>query len=214
MVRIAPGSPLDEIALAERFQISRTPVREALLMLAAEDLVILSPNRTSIVAVHTLDNLGEYIDTLLILSRTVVRSAALNRTSAEIANIRKAANTYKMEVLAGDTEKVLRSDLSMRSAIGHAAHNRFLNRIYYKLYETGIRTRLLHYYPNASRAELEQAAQRMGTLVESIENGDGDLSDRIVTESVLFEKTVMGRCLEPKIATAMTIVATETSRRD
>jgi DNA-binding GntR family transcriptional regulator len=43
---LAPGEPLREVALSERFGTSRTPVREALRTLAAEGLVTLLPNRT------------------------------------------------------------------------------------------------------------------------------------------------------------------------
>ena len=37
-LRIEPGSALDEVALAERFEVSRTPIREALLLLSGEGL--------------------------------------------------------------------------------------------------------------------------------------------------------------------------------
>ena len=49
-LRIDPGSAIDEVALAERFKISRTPIREALLLLSGDDLVKFLPNRTTIVA--------------------------------------------------------------------------------------------------------------------------------------------------------------------
>src|SRR3569832_1782697 len=47
---LEPGAPLDEVTLAERFDMFRTPVREALVRLAAEGLVTPLPNRTTIVA--------------------------------------------------------------------------------------------------------------------------------------------------------------------
>ena len=48
--RIAPGAKLNERALCEQLQISRTPLREAIKMLAAEGLVALLPNRGAVAA--------------------------------------------------------------------------------------------------------------------------------------------------------------------
>jgi DNA-binding GntR family transcriptional regulator len=46
---LAPGEPIPELRLCEDLQISRTPLREALKVLAAEDYVALQPNRGSVV---------------------------------------------------------------------------------------------------------------------------------------------------------------------
>ena len=82
-VRIAPGTALDEHDLAARFEVSRTPIREALLLLAGERLVQFLPNRTSIVAPFSLDNAGDYLDTALIISRAMARAAALSGRAEE-----------------------------------------------------------------------------------------------------------------------------------
>ncbi|MCC0040259.1 MAG: GntR family transcriptional regulator, partial [Brucellaceae bacterium] len=55
-VRIKPGSALDEVRLAERFKVSRTPIREALLLLSGESFVQFLPNRTTVVAPLLLNN--------------------------------------------------------------------------------------------------------------------------------------------------------------
>ncbi|MDE1997066.1 MAG: GntR family transcriptional regulator, partial [Rhizobiaceae bacterium] len=46
---ILPGEKLDEISLAQRFEVSRTPVREALRQLCAMGLVAREPNRSAVV---------------------------------------------------------------------------------------------------------------------------------------------------------------------
>ena len=46
-LRLAPGSPIDEVRLAERFGMSRTPIREALVRLAGEGLIDTLPNRAA-----------------------------------------------------------------------------------------------------------------------------------------------------------------------
>ncbi len=47
---LAPGSPIDENQLAERFSMSRTPIREALVRLASDGFVTTLPNRSTVVS--------------------------------------------------------------------------------------------------------------------------------------------------------------------
>ena len=47
---LRPGAPLDEVSLGRRFKLSRSPVREALIRLAGEKLVVILPNRSTVVA--------------------------------------------------------------------------------------------------------------------------------------------------------------------
>lgn len=76
-LRIKPGATLDEVGLAARFKVSRTPIREAFLLLLGKNFVQFLPNRTTIAAPFLLNNLGDYMDTFLILSRGAVRSTAV-----------------------------------------------------------------------------------------------------------------------------------------
>ena len=57
--RLEPGSPLKEQQLAHELGISRTPVREALLMLQAEGLIVTTPNRSAVVREHDADDLKD-----------------------------------------------------------------------------------------------------------------------------------------------------------
>src|SRR4030095_13154476 len=70
---LAPGQLLDETSLAERFGLSRSPVREALIRLAAEDLVVTLPNRSTIVAPIDLASFPKYVDALDIAQRMTSR---------------------------------------------------------------------------------------------------------------------------------------------
>ena len=61
---LAPGQPLDETGLAERFGLSRSPVREALIRLSLEELVVTLPNRSTIVAPIEIATFPAYVDAL------------------------------------------------------------------------------------------------------------------------------------------------------
>jgi DNA-binding GntR family transcriptional regulator len=78
-----PGERLDETNLATRFQVSRTPVREALKQLAITGLVAYRPNRGSVVAEMTPLQLDQMFEVIGELEATCARHAALRMTEAE-----------------------------------------------------------------------------------------------------------------------------------
>lgn len=197
-LRMMPGTALDEMALAKRFGISRTPIREALLMLASEDLVQLLPNRTSVAAPHSMDNLGEYMDVHLVLSRSVARSAALRRTSSDLEAIRASERAFRFQASSEGSEELLRADLSLRQRISDAARNSFLDKFYRLILDYGIRAKVLHYIPNASACELMDAAESASSLVDAIEARDEEECDRIVISMLGRERRILSRCLEPR----------------
>src|SRR5204862_291127 len=70
---LAPGADVDEQALVREFKLSRTPVREALLRLAHEELVEIIPNRGTRVAALHFHEVGEIFDALEITIRLTSR---------------------------------------------------------------------------------------------------------------------------------------------
>ncbi len=61
---LEPGAVLDETSLAERFGMSRSPVREALIRLAGDDLVVTLSNRSTVVAPIDLQSFPKYVEAL------------------------------------------------------------------------------------------------------------------------------------------------------
>src|ERR1044071_5204883 len=80
---LRPGEKLDEISLASRFEVSRTPVREALGHLSAMGLVDRRPNRGAIVAVVTQDHLTSMFESMAELEAICARFSAERMTTAE-----------------------------------------------------------------------------------------------------------------------------------
>ena len=85
---------LDETTLAEQFRMSRAPVREALTRLASENLVVMAPNRTTIVAPLDLTDFPRYAEALDLMQRANSRLAAQRRTEADVAALRRLANAF------------------------------------------------------------------------------------------------------------------------
>ena len=212
-LRIAPGTAIDEVALAARFEISRTPVREALMLLAGDSLVVFLPNRTSIVPPLSLHNMGEYLDMYLLLSRAVVRGVVLAADGVDRALLQSCLDDllFHLETAPGETapgetapgetapgEAALRSELALRHLLGDLASNTFQNRFYRQILDAGIRSKILHFFPNARPADLAAIRLSWQLLIDAILRRDADTADRITTQMLLAENEIILRSLHPK----------------
>ncbi len=201
-LRIVPGSPLDELALAARFEVSRTPIREALLLLAGERLVEILPNRTTIVAPFSLDNTGDYLDVLLIVSRAVARAAALSG-KANSVELSEHAKRFERAIEADNWEATLQSELDALRHLAGLSGNFFLIRFFDQALDMGRRAKVLHYFPNATTEERMASAGRMNALTEAVLAGDAPESDRAITGMVEEDFAIVARSLEPQFGAEM-----------
>src|SRR5690242_10296014 len=96
---VAPGSKLAQVALAERFGVSRIPVRDALAILAGEGLVQPLSNATAIVTRMSIEELQELYDLRLLIEPRTTEIAVPNVGRADILNMRK-----QMAVMAAPTD--------------------------------------------------------------------------------------------------------------
>lgn len=204
-LRIAQGSALDEIALAERFGLSRTPIREALLLLAGEDLVTFLPGRSAIVTPHTMSNAHEYMDTLMLLSRAIARLAAEARTPAAIETIETCRAGYEAAVHSGDLEAVVKADLAFHRAVSAASGNTFLGKFYSLSLDYGRRMHLLHYYPALNDEDRQNCIEAHAALAKAIEAGDGEQAERAAGAHVFSELRVVQRSLEPRVGSRFSL---------
>ncbi len=204
-VRIDPGTALDEVALARRFELSRTPVREALVMLAAEDLVTFLPNRTSIVAPHMLDNMSEYLDNHLLLARSVARQAACFRTKENLADIKEAAQRYEDALESNDVYQIFGADLAFHRAVSASCRNHFSRKFHDLSIDYGRRAFVLHYFPAFNQQERQTALVEHRALVDALEAGDQDRSDAAISNHLRSEMNVIKRTLDPKMGFDMNV---------
>ncbi len=98
--RLPPGRRLKEEELAQELGISRTPVREALLMLQAEGLVDAAPNRGATVRSHSVEDMNDLYQLRAVLEGYAARRAATRLTDEAIAALRESCNRF--DALLGD----------------------------------------------------------------------------------------------------------------
>ncbi|OYU20438.1 MAG: GntR family transcriptional regulator [Rhodobacteraceae bacterium PARR1] len=142
---LAPGALLDETTLAERFGMSRSPVREALIRLAGEELVVTLSNRSTIVAPIDIQSFPKYVEALDIAQRMNTRLAAELRTETDLATIAKRQRDFVAAVKTRNHLAMSEANRAFHMAIAHAGRNPYLSAFYDRLLNQGRRMLHLHF---------------------------------------------------------------------
>lgn len=127
--RLSPGTPLEELEVARRFGVSRTPVREAIRELAASGLVETRPHRSALVALPSLDRLRGMFEVMAELEAICAGLAAVNMTGAERRDLETLHEALGELVRQGDPQRYHEVNERFHSAIYHGSHNDYLTEI-------------------------------------------------------------------------------------
>lgn len=144
-LKLRPGDPLDETSIAERFGMSRSPVREALIWLAGDDLVVTLPNRSTIVAPIDVMSFPKYVEALDVAQRMVTRLAAALRSDEDLARIEAAQRAFEGAAETGDWLAMSEANLRFHMAIAEAGRNGYFTAFYERLLKQGRRMLHLHF---------------------------------------------------------------------
>ncbi len=119
----AAGARLDEHGLAERYGVSRTPVREALRQLAATGLIEMRPRRGAFVASITDDALSELFVAMGELEATCARLSALSMNPIQRRRLEALHVSMGEMIERGETEDYAQANRAFHLAIYAGAHN-------------------------------------------------------------------------------------------
>jgi DNA-binding GntR family transcriptional regulator len=125
-LKLAPGQEIDELGLAARFKVSRTPVREVLVRLAAEDLVEMRANRGARVALMNFAEIPAMIEILEIFERLTGRRAARFRSQKDLDRLLVLAREFEARVKADDHLGIVDVNWHFHDVIHRACRNPFL----------------------------------------------------------------------------------------
>nr|WP_321454719.1 GntR family transcriptional regulator [uncultured Cohaesibacter sp.] len=144
-LKIAPGSPIDELQLAARFSMSRTPIREALVRLAAEGLITTLPNRATIVSNIDFLNLSQFFDALTLMYRVTTRLAAANYEEGDLEGINHWKEAYAKSVETRDVFEMIATNREFHLAVANAGRNPYYISLFTRLLDEGRRILRLYY---------------------------------------------------------------------
>ena len=126
--RLHPGTPLTERELAEQLGVSRIPVRDALMQLEAEGLVVGTSNGRRVIELTERDILELY-QVRLTLEKLAIRLAAQNACSEHCDALQRALEAMRVAVKRGDSDTYRKSDLEIHRLLWQQSGNAHLVRI-------------------------------------------------------------------------------------
>lgn len=118
-----PGARLDEVMLAGRFKVSRTPVREALKQLALQGLVLCRPNRGAVVAQLTPAQMDSMFETIGELEAVCARHAAIRMTPQDRERLCAVHAQCRAALRAVDVDLYARLNHEFHLVIIEASYN-------------------------------------------------------------------------------------------
>jgi DNA-binding GntR family transcriptional regulator len=127
--QLAPGEFIDENVLAEKWQISRTPLREALKVLAAEGLVEPVPRRGSRVIEISEIDADELFPVMAMLEGRCAFEATKCATADDLRELRRLHDDLERTALAQDVDGYYKANHVFHSLVQQLAGNRWLDRV-------------------------------------------------------------------------------------
>jgi len=174
---LVSGARLVERELAAELGVSRSPIRECLLVLQMEGLAENSPGLGVVVRDITNRQVREALTVRSQLDALAAREASLNHTDEDLVLIEAALRLFELACHAQDQERISRTDSQFHERIYEAAHNSVLAsvRIGFPLYEGFYFHRDFYKYtPEAFARSLERHRQ----MLDAISNRDPDAAER------------------------------------
>jgi DNA-binding GntR family transcriptional regulator len=185
--RLEPGQRLKEEELARELGISRTPIREALLMLQAEDLVVATPNRGAIVRVHDADDLDDLYELRALLEGHATRRAAERISASELEALQAGCDRFEA-LPAEDLRALVRENLLFHNAILDIAASARLAAMVRKVIELPLVYNSYRWYsPDQKRISVHYHWQ----IVKALAAGDADRAELIMKEHVFEARDVL-----------------------
>jgi DNA-binding GntR family transcriptional regulator len=167
---LVPGEKVPEKELCERFGVSRTPLREALKVLANDGLVTLTPNRGAMISNLTLEDLEEAFPVMGALEALSGEMACANISDAEISKIKALHQKMVAHYEARELKPYFRTNQHIHEMILAAAGNQTLSSLY-----RGLEGRIRHarFLANMSTSRWTKAVQEHEEIIAALEARNG-----------------------------------------
>lgn len=176
---LAPGERISEKQLCERFGVSRTPLREALKVLASEGLVELLPNRGSRVVRLTLKTVKDTYDLMAALEGLSGELACQHISDEGIATIRQLHDTMLVHYRERELARYFQVNQRIHEAIMTASSNEVLQEMYDNLSQ---RVKRVRYSKKMTDDFWRRAVQDHEEMIAALEARDGKRLGRVLRE--------------------------------
>jgi len=186
--RLSPGTHLQEEVVAEQLGISRAPVREALRLLAAEDLVTIAPRRGAIVkSLSPLEFLAAY-QVREALEMLAIRLAVPRFTSDDIQSLRALHRQMSALAERGDIEGFFQANATFHALIMERSGNDRLRATYRQLMNEMRRYRMRSL---SLRGGIERSLTEHAAIIDAVERRDTQAAVGLLSEHIHVPERIL-----------------------
>jgi DNA-binding GntR family transcriptional regulator len=178
--RLRPGQDLNSVDLSHRFKTSRTPVREALMLLEQEGLVEIRARRRPRVAAFTPERVREIYEVREHMLTLVGRLVATRVGQPDLDDLRQRVGVMRKQADSGDVDGYFWSHVALQERMTEIAGNATLKSI---LDSLALRTLILRHasLEQPGRLPVSVAAQEL--ILQAIEDHDADLTAMLLSRA-------------------------------
>jgi DNA-binding GntR family transcriptional regulator len=186
--QLAPGQWIDELALARDWQISRTPLREALKVLAAEGLVTPVPRQGCKVTELSEDDADELFPVMALLEGRCAFEAVRKAAPADVKALRKLHEVLEKHAAARNIDGYYRANHDFHSKVQALADNRWLDRATNDLrrFLRLLRGRQLNW-----PGRIEASINEHRVLMDAVENRDAARAERVMHDHLMAQLSAL-----------------------
>lgn len=190
--RLRPGDDLNSVELARRYRTSRTPIREALMLLEKEGLVDVPPRRRPRVASLTIDEIREIYRARAKLFELIAADVARCASVADIAELRRLLGDMERAYRRADLNGYVWANVAFYDRNTQLANNRTVKRILDSLL---LRTLALRRLSLSQPGRLQRSFDDHSRLVKAYEDRDPNLAAALIRSNHINALAALEACL-------------------
>ncbi len=204
-LRVPPGANVEESELEKRFEVSRTPVREALIRLASEGLVTLLPNRGAQVADIDVSDVPQFFEALDVCQRLVLRLAAHRRTVAQLDELRELSRRFATAAKAHDVVAMSELNQDFHTVTARASGNKYVASLYEELLSVGLRLARSAFGAALTESDVDEGyykevVDHHDAMIDAVARSDPDTAEKVgQMHTDLFRRRIV-RAIESDLA--------------
>ncbi len=180
-LRLPPGTPINEHAIAAELGLSRMPVHEAVARLAADRFVTVLPRRGSVVTAFGLDDVLDMFDAREAIECGVAHIAARRATDADLETLRGLVRAADRAREGTDHEEFLRDDHEIHLSLVHMIRNPLLQDAADRLLLHNLRFWRTYW---AARPAQHATMLSHADLLQALEDRDADKAEQAMREHI------------------------------
>jgi DNA-binding GntR family transcriptional regulator len=178
--RLRPGQDLNSVDLSHRFSSSRTPVREALMLLEQEGLVEMRARRRPRVAEFTPERIAEIYEVREHLLGLMGSLVAVKIGDADLDDLRQRVNEMRRQADNGDVDGYFWSHVALQERMAEIAGNGTLKGI---LDSLALRTLILRHASLQMPGRLPHSVAAQELILQAIEDHDPELTAMLLSRA-------------------------------